>query len=974
MKYIPKIQLPFFCHKTLIVSISFGILSLLAINSFAQISLKGIDFSHSSGFYDAAFDLSISIENLNAKLYFTIDGSNPETSATRINNGNAARISIDPSIDSVRPTTPAFLVRAIGMLGDSIIAGQVSQTYIFLDHVKKQNYPGGNWPYGGANGQFIDLNMDKKVVESSLYTSQMDDALLDIPSISVITDNDNLFGSSAGIYVNAHGHGKKWERPCSIELINPDGSDGFYENAGLRIRGGWSRHPEFAKHAFRVFFREEYGASKLQYPLFEDEGVNEFDKIDLRCAQNYAWSKGNGEHNTFVREVFARDTQGEMGQPYTRSRYYHLYLNGMYWGLFQTQERAEARFAESYLGGDKDDYDVVKVNVENYIYEMEATDGNLDIWSMIWERSRSSFSPNSSYFILEGKNSIGKPIPGQEVLVDIENLIDYMLIVFYTGSFDAPVTQFRGNDFPNNFYAINNRNDKSQGFVFFAHDLEHSLMIDPVNVGLGLNENRVNIGSINGDRQMVISEFKYFNPQWLHYRLSINKEYQLRFADRAALHLSNNGVFTEEQALKRFNKRAAQIDKAIIGESARWGDTRTSIPYTKDNAWIPELNEVRNVFFVKRPNIVIGQLRSEGLYSTIGPPEYYASDTLFNVSEFDLKSNISIKVENPNGEGEIYYTLNGQDPRLVGGFVSSDAKSITHGNSMDFNASAVIKSRIKSGDEWSALRIISLISTMDDLSNLKVTEIHYHPEDQIDGADTLDGKDLEFIEFKNIGETALNLSGIKIDSAVTYTFPENTILPPGQFYVVASKPSLFYEVHGRQASGNYKGNLSNSGEEILVTDANNNILINFTYNDTTPWPEEADGNGPSLASVDFNPTNNPVDYGYWRLSVYNDGTPFRDDKLITALEDLEVDRFESIINIFPNPASDNIIISVPGISEDAILSIKILNLHGQIMLESRIINNDRVDLSQLASKSGLFVLTIQSNHFFGTSKVLLKGD
>ena len=74
-----------------------------------------------------------------------------------------------------------------------------------------------------------------------------------------------------------------------------------------------------------------------------------------------------------TREVFSRDSQGDMSQPYTRSRYYHLYLNGMYWGLFQTQERAEARFAAEYLGGNDEDYDVVKVNTEDWNYRIEAT-------------------------------------------------------------------------------------------------------------------------------------------------------------------------------------------------------------------------------------------------------------------------------------------------------------------------------------------------------------------------------------------------------------------------------------------------------------------------------------------------------------------------------------------------------------------------------------------------------------------------
>ena len=43
----------------------------------------------------------------------------------------------------------------------------------------------------------------------------------------------------------------------------------------LPIRGGASRDPSFRKHSLRVFFRKEYGAGKLNYPLFENEGAQE---------------------------------------------------------------------------------------------------------------------------------------------------------------------------------------------------------------------------------------------------------------------------------------------------------------------------------------------------------------------------------------------------------------------------------------------------------------------------------------------------------------------------------------------------------------------------------------------------------------------------------------------------------------------------------------------------------------------------
>ena len=942
------------------------------IDSKAQKSSKGIVFDHPSGFYDSPLTLGVTTVNENAKLLYTTDGSNPATSSSAIEANHATNIRIDPEIVDGRPATPAFLVRAVATIADTAITEHVSATYIFPDKVKQQSYPGGDWPQVNINGQHLDFDMDINVVENPLYVALMDDSWTDIPSISIITDNDNLFSSSTGIYVNAQNHGKGWERPCSIELINVDGNAGFFENAGLRIRGGFSRNPNFPKHAFRLFFREEYGTDKLRYPLFEDEGVKEFDKIDLRCAQNYSWSNGHGEHNTFVREVFARDTQGEMGHPYTRSRYYHLFLNGMYWGLYQTQERSEAWFAQSYLGGDREDYDVIKVNTDYYQYEIEATDGNMESWKTVWNMSQQGFSSNSNYFLLQGKNQAGGPLPGAEVFVNIDNLIDYMLIVFYTGSFDAPISQFLNNDRPNNFYAIDSREDKSDGFRFFVHDTEHSMMIDPVTVGQGIYENRVNVGTVTGDRRMDIREFKYFNPQWLHFKLSANAEYRMQFADRAAIHLIDDGVFTVKKANKRFNKRAAQIELAIIAESARWGDTRRSPAYTKDNAWIPELNAVRNNFFPRRPQIVIEQLKDAGLFTSLGRPHIIVADTILYSTTANFSGRFSLTLANPNNSGEIVYTLNGQDPRLMGGMLSREALSVENGYALDFSNSTVLKSRILNGNEWSALRTLTLISDVDDMTNLKITEIHYHPEEQINGLDTLHSKDLEFLEFKNIGENSLNLSGLRIDSAVQYLFPENTILAPGQFYVVAAKPSKFYEKYGLQASGNFKGNLSNSGERLVLLDKNNDLLIDFSYSDKAPWPDKADGKGPSIVSTTFNPTGEPSNDDYWRASIYDGGSPFRDDELITAINENTKPLPQPGIIVFPNPASSAINISAPSLPKNARLAFKLYDLNGQVLLAKKVVNHGTISLEKHCVSPGIKLISVFHEQLYETAKIIVE--
>jgi len=323
-------------------------------------SIGDVSFSVPSGFYDDPFQLILTSPDSSADVLYTLDGSNPQFSATVITGGPEIVLEINPDNTEGRPMTPGVIVRASFRKEGFSPSISRTRSYLFADHILQQGYPGNPWPENDINGQRIDLEMDPDVVNDSRYKEKMKQALMDIPSISLVTDNGNMFDPSYGIYVNADGRGDEWERDCSFELIYPEGEEGFQVNAGVRIRGGASRAGWNPKHAFRIFFREKYGDAKLEYPLFEDEGTDVFDKMDLRTAQNYSWSKDTppaANYYSFVKDIFSRKLQGLTGHPYTKSRYYHLYLNGIYWGLFMTEERPEARFAESYFGDDREDYD-----------------------------------------------------------------------------------------------------------------------------------------------------------------------------------------------------------------------------------------------------------------------------------------------------------------------------------------------------------------------------------------------------------------------------------------------------------------------------------------------------------------------------------------------------------------------------------------------------------------------------------------
>jgi len=302
-------------------------------------------FSIDRGFYNTAFDVAITCDDPSAIIRYTTNSENP-----------SATVGLDYTGPVSISETTVLKARAIrpGWVSSNVD----TQTYIFVSDVKAQSdttAPGAGWPDpGDASGvlcsdgtecgtldyygilQYMDYGMDPEIVGTGApYETQIEDSLLSIPSMSISTNIDNLFDENTGIFLNAYGDTIEWERPASMELIYPNGTKGFQIDMGLRIRGGWSRQGGNPKHAFRCFFRSEYGDSKLKYPLFDEEGVDEFDKIDLRAAQNYSWSFCGDWRSTFCHEVFTRDTQAEMGEPYTRSRYYHLYLNGHYWGLFR---------------------------------------------------------------------------------------------------------------------------------------------------------------------------------------------------------------------------------------------------------------------------------------------------------------------------------------------------------------------------------------------------------------------------------------------------------------------------------------------------------------------------------------------------------------------------------------------------------------------------------------------------------------
>jgi hypothetical protein len=136
-----------------------------------------------------------------------------------------------------------------------------------------------------------------------------------------------------------------------------------------------------------------------------------------------------------------------------------------------------------------------------------------------------------------------------------------------------------------------------------------------------------------------------------------------------------------------------------------------------------------------------------------------------------------------------------------------------------------------------------------------ISEIMYHPTEPsaVEIAAGYEDQDLfEFIEFVNISEVTIDLSGVAFDAGASFTFPVGMKLAAGARVLVVSDTAAFRARYGSALDSFVVGQfqdgtkLANSGERILIVGIDGSPIKEFTYDDKSPWPEAADGDGFSL--------------------------------------------------------------------------------------------------------------------------------
>ena len=697
------------------------------------------------------------------------------------------------------PVNGTRLLRAVGYRSGFEPTDPETHSYLFLNQVQKQS-TNENWA-GGSSGNY---SLDPNITQSALYGPTFKNDLLDVPTLSIVMDPGDLFGPS-GVWSNPQGTGVAWERPCSLEFMRPDGKKGFNQNCGIRIQGGASRDL-VPKHGLRVLFKNIYGPGRLDYPLYPDSPVHEFDTLTLHATFNDHWFWG-GAAAQMQRDQWCRDTQNAMGGYGPHGTYVHLYLNGLYWGLYNVGEKGDASYAAHYLGGAKEEYDALNSD--------ELIDGDANAWNLMHDIANAGITSDLAYTNLSR-------------YLDIPNFIDYMLFNFYGAN----------GDWPWHNWNAARRRVPGAGFHFFSWDAEWTF-----GIGSSLGTDRTGVGAGDGA------------PGRLYAALRAHPEFRMQFADHAQKHLFNGGVLTPASAEARWMQRAMEIDRAIVGESARWGNG-----YTRAT-WLSAQSAVRS-WFPQRTSILLSQLRSAGLYPQLAAPTFAPFGGL-------VPPGYSLALTNPNTVGAIYFTLDGSDPRQWGGALVPSARLYTA--PLSVTNATFLRARVRDGTNWSAI-VEATFYVVQEFSALKVTEIMYEPPNF--GTNTSD--DLEFLELKNTGTNGLDLSGLQFTDGITFSFTNGTLLAPGAFFVLARNVAAFTAKYpGVAVNGLYTGKLDNGGEKLTLAHVLGTNIFSFSYNNAVPWPITPDGYGFSL--VRANLSGAPGSPSSWRPSANIGGSPGADD-------------------------------------------------------------------------------------------------
>ena len=636
------------------------------------------NFLPKRGLYTTAQNVALSCTTLGATIAYTLDGTDPSpTNGTQVPAPNATTApSVTIPVSSTKYIRAMAYKTASGLRSTNVD----SHTYIFTPQVLTQSNTQAGYPVSWA-GRTADYGMDASVVNSTLPGYSVTEGLVSLPTISMISPIASLFSSTAplGIYYDTSQRGTAAERKVSIEWINADGSPGWHAQAGVKPHGNSSRGHGFTpKHPLRLSFRGDYGYPRLKENVFGG-GVKSFDQLLLRACSTDSMpvvdgdisdgeQRWNNDKATYMRDQYMRDVMNDLGHPNCRGVYAQLYINGLYWGLYNLSERPNAAFFASTYGGDESEWDVLKDF-------QEVNDGDATAWNaMVAIVNDTGITDAVRCQKLIGNNPDGTRNLAYPIYIHWPSFRDYMIAHIAAGAEDWP---------DHNYWVGRRRGALSDGFHFVAWDQEISNDSLTRLSGRGSNAPFSSVGDPSLDSGYT------FGPAKIYDKFRRAEPFKTQFRERIHALLFNNGPLSPTGQKARWAAIQTRIDKAIVAESARWGDANGEGAKKRETTWLNNMNYMNTAgtgYWDAIHPIDVTRFRNVSLYPSINQATFSQNGGIVPAG-YQLTFNST--------ESLIYYTLDGTDPMSATGTPSASA--------LIYNSGATPENPITANSTWKYL-------------------------------------------------------------------------------------------------------------------------------------------------------------------------------------------------------------------------------------------------------------------------------
>ena len=472
------------------------------------VSLTPPSFSHPAGFYENEFHLTITSDDPQAVVHYTLDGSEPtqesqvfSTPIVIINRKNQPNdISLIPNITIGNFPGPAELVFKATVVR------------------AKSFYPDGTHSETITNTYFVDPSM------STRYT---------LPIISISTDKDNLFDQKTGIYVidNKDMYGAEWERPIHIEYFNDAGGRMIWQDAGIRLQGSAIR--KYPQKSFRLIADDVYSEKDaFPYVPFSDNKSPEKDQQVKYYETLVLRGSGNNFNYPIFRDTILHNLLSHTSLDLITYQPVNAFINGEYWGVYNLRENIDQYFVAEIHNLEPENVAILELDAQLVIGESGDEDHYQDMLDYIRDND---ITDEKNYRYIETQ-------------MDVDNLIDYLVAEIYSANSSWP--------FDNRKFWRYNTQEFDPDAPFGADGRWRWLLFD-VDTGFGYGKYGLDDDTL--ERSLGVFLFR---------NLFSNIEFRNKFINRFADHL--NTSLTTSRVINVINQMKATIDPDLPEHFLRW--------------------------------------------------------------------------------------------------------------------------------------------------------------------------------------------------------------------------------------------------------------------------------------------------------------------------------------------------------------------------------------------------------------------